>query len=185
LGIAERFERHGATALVGETIGSSRDLAEIGQIYCDPRHETLRVFFTNGDKIVLASRYFLRLTDNVRLPFAKQALTTSRDETSLPSQHIRKNIGRPSAVWITLKTDRVTSPTHRDEIITMLPHTRIAPKGKFGGNDHCIANVQALLTVGSSSVPWFVTRQFLDARNRFGICFTHHYLLKNVPTRQR
>lgn len=55
LGIAERFERTGATALVGETVASGRDLAEMAQVYRDPRHETLRVFFTNGDTIVHAT----------------------------------------------------------------------------------------------------------------------------------
>ena len=55
MGIAARFDQHGATALVGEFVSHSSELAALAQIYRDPRHETLRVFFTKGAQVVHAT----------------------------------------------------------------------------------------------------------------------------------
>ena len=55
LAIPEQFERHKAIALVGQIVTHPHELAQLAQIYRDPRHETLRVFFTKGPLIVHAT----------------------------------------------------------------------------------------------------------------------------------
>lgn len=55
LGIAATFAREKATALVGHFVTHTSELADLAQIYRDPRHETLRVFFVKGAKIIHAT----------------------------------------------------------------------------------------------------------------------------------
>jgi hypothetical protein len=62
LGIARVLERHGSAALVGRTAETPGELAELAQIYRDPRYETLRVFFTKGNEIVHATGVSSRTT---------------------------------------------------------------------------------------------------------------------------
>lgn len=61
LGIAAEIQREGSTALIGRNASSASDLAELAQIYRDPRYETFRVFFTKGDTIVHATGISARL----------------------------------------------------------------------------------------------------------------------------
>jgi len=44
LGIAKRIERTGSQSLVGQQVDSPAHLAELAQVYRDPRFETFRVF---------------------------------------------------------------------------------------------------------------------------------------------
>lgn len=55
LGIAERIERAGSQALIGERVDSPQRLAELAQVYRDPRYETFRVFFLKGNEVVHAT----------------------------------------------------------------------------------------------------------------------------------
>lgn len=55
LGIASELRTRKAAALVGRTASTPKELAEIAQIYRDPRYETFRIFFTKGDTIVHAT----------------------------------------------------------------------------------------------------------------------------------
>lgn len=61
LGIAADIQSAGSTALVGRTVRSADDLAELAQVYRDPRYETFRLFFTKGNEIVHATGVSARL----------------------------------------------------------------------------------------------------------------------------
>lgn len=61
LGIANDLRREGAAALVGRTAADPGELAQIAQVYRDPRFETFRVFFTKGDAIVHSTGVSARL----------------------------------------------------------------------------------------------------------------------------
>jgi len=55
LGIAAQLRTEKAAALVGRTASTPKELAEIAQVYRDPRYETFRIFLTKGDTIVHAT----------------------------------------------------------------------------------------------------------------------------------
>lgn len=50
LGITSDLRREGSTALVGRTVEHPKELAELAQVYRDPRYETFRVFFVKTSK---------------------------------------------------------------------------------------------------------------------------------------
>jgi hypothetical protein len=60
-GIAETIQKHGVSALIGQKIDSPAKLAELAQIYRNPKYETFRIFFTKGASIVHASGVTSRL----------------------------------------------------------------------------------------------------------------------------
>lgn len=66
--LLESFEATGGTSLVGQTVKGPADLAALAQVFRDPRFETLRVFFTLGNKIVGQTAYSSRLPAAVFLP---------------------------------------------------------------------------------------------------------------------
>lgn len=55
LGIARELQSRQSAALVGRPVNSPQELAEIAQIYRDPRYETFRLFLTKGNEIVHAT----------------------------------------------------------------------------------------------------------------------------------
>lgn len=61
LGIAERIERTGSQALVGQIADTPDALAALAQVYRDPRYETFRIFFTRGDEIIHATGLSARM----------------------------------------------------------------------------------------------------------------------------
>lgn len=61
LGVADTVRREGTAALVGRAIADPTELAEVAQVYRDPRYETLRVFFLDGNKVVHATGVSARL----------------------------------------------------------------------------------------------------------------------------
>lgn len=61
LGIAADIERAGSTALVGREVSGADQLAELAQVYRDPRFETFRVFFLKAGRIVHATGVSARL----------------------------------------------------------------------------------------------------------------------------
>ena len=74
LGIAADIQRQGSTALIGREVTSASDLAELAQIYRDPRYETFRAFFTKGDSIVHATGISARLPGQA--PMMPTGMTT-------------------------------------------------------------------------------------------------------------
>ncbi|VTU38223.1 DNA repair protein RadC [Variovorax sp. PBS-H4] len=52
LGIAAELEEARSTALVGRKASTPEELAELAQVYRNPKYETFRVFFMKGDEIV-------------------------------------------------------------------------------------------------------------------------------------
>ena len=60
-GIAADIQRARSTALVGREAATADDLAELAQVYRDPRDETFRVFYTKGDTIVHSTGVSARL----------------------------------------------------------------------------------------------------------------------------
>ena len=67
LGIAAEIQRTGSAALVGREVTAPSELAELAQVYRDPRYETFRVFFMRGNEIVHASGVTSRLPDQAPL----------------------------------------------------------------------------------------------------------------------
>lgn len=61
LGVAADIKRVGSTALVGRVVKSHADLADMAQVYRDPRYETFRVFFTKNGEIVHATGISARM----------------------------------------------------------------------------------------------------------------------------
>jgi DNA repair protein RadC len=61
LGIAKRIERTGSQSLVGQQVDSPARLAELAQVYRDPRFETFRVFFMKDGQVVHATGVSARL----------------------------------------------------------------------------------------------------------------------------
>lgn len=61
LGIAADIQRAGSGALVGREVNGADHLAELAQVYRDPRYETFRVFFTKGNTIVHATGVSARM----------------------------------------------------------------------------------------------------------------------------
>lgn len=55
LGITQELRARSSAALIGRTASTPKELAEIAQIYRDPRYETFRIFYTKGDEIVHAT----------------------------------------------------------------------------------------------------------------------------------
>jgi hypothetical protein len=55
LGIAQDIQRTGHAALVGREVSGPQALAELAQVYRDPRYETFRVFYVKGNTIVHAT----------------------------------------------------------------------------------------------------------------------------------
>lgn len=49
VGFSTKLARKGRAEIIGHTISNSKELAEIAQVYRDPRFETLRWFFTDKD----------------------------------------------------------------------------------------------------------------------------------------
>lgn len=50
--LPSQFRETGKVDLIGQQVRSAEDLAELAQVYRDPRFETFRVFFTRGDTVV-------------------------------------------------------------------------------------------------------------------------------------
>jgi N12 class adenine-specific DNA methylase len=67
LGIAAEIQRTGSAALVGREVTAPSELAELAQVYRDPRYETFRVFFMRGNEIVHATGVTSRLPDQAPL----------------------------------------------------------------------------------------------------------------------
>lgn len=67
LGIAADIERTGHTALVGRTVRTPEELAELAQVYRDPRYETFRLFLVKGSTIVHATGMSSRSPSQVGL----------------------------------------------------------------------------------------------------------------------
>lgn len=67
LGIADDIRSGKTAALVGQIVTHPSELAELAQVYRDPRHETFRVFFLKGVKVVHASGVSARLSDETPL----------------------------------------------------------------------------------------------------------------------
>lgn len=67
LGIARELQRGSTAALLGRPVYSANDLAEIAQIYRDPRVETFRMFFTKDNRIVHATGVSSRLASEAPL----------------------------------------------------------------------------------------------------------------------
>lgn len=61
LGIADRIERVGSQALLGQRVDTAERLAELAQVYRDPRFETFRVFFLKSDEVVHATGVSARM----------------------------------------------------------------------------------------------------------------------------
>ena len=61
LGIADRIERAGSQALTGERVDSPERLAELAQVFRDPRYETFRVFFIKDGRVVHATGVSARM----------------------------------------------------------------------------------------------------------------------------
>lgn len=61
LGIAADIERTGSAALVGRQVSGPDQLAELAQVYRDPRYETFRVFFVRADRVVHATGISARM----------------------------------------------------------------------------------------------------------------------------
>jgi hypothetical protein len=72
-GIAETIQHKGVAALIGQKISTPAQLAELAQIYRNPRYETVRIFFTKGNNIVLASGVTSRLPASASLIPANMA----------------------------------------------------------------------------------------------------------------
>ncbi len=51
--VADKLARRGALALIGHEVGSHSDLAALAQVLRDPRIETMRAIFLNGDGVVV------------------------------------------------------------------------------------------------------------------------------------
>lgn len=73
LGIAEEVEEYGTAYLIGKQVDSPSKLAELAQVFRDPRYETTRWFFTKGNEIVHATGV------TVRLPGATALIPESAD----------------------------------------------------------------------------------------------------------
>lgn len=69
LGIPQEFAAAGSVSLVGRRIQSPAELAQLAQVYRDPRFETMRVFFLRGDEIVHHSGLTSRLPGGVNFRF--------------------------------------------------------------------------------------------------------------------
>jgi proteasome lid subunit RPN8/RPN11 len=67
LGIAERIERTGHAALNGSRVGTAQDLADLAQVFRDPRYETFRVFFVKGNTIVHSTGISSRTVSGVSM----------------------------------------------------------------------------------------------------------------------
>ncbi|EJE52225.1 DNA repair protein, partial [Acidovorax sp. CF316] len=76
LGIAERITLAGSQALVGERVDSPEHLAELAQVYRDPRYETFRVFFVRDGEVVHATGVSSRLPD--RTPMVPSGMTEAQ-----------------------------------------------------------------------------------------------------------
>lgn len=76
LGIAERIAVAGSQALVGERVDSPEHLAELAQVYRDPRYETFRVFFVKDGQVVHATGVSSRLPD--RTPMVPSGMTEAQ-----------------------------------------------------------------------------------------------------------
>lgn len=61
LGIREDIERRGVAHLVGQSVRTAADVAELAQVYRDPRYETFRLLFIKDDEIVHASGVTARM----------------------------------------------------------------------------------------------------------------------------
>ncbi|MDP4076844.1 JAB domain-containing protein [Acidovorax sp. A1169] len=76
LGIAERIAVAGSQALIGERVDSPEHLAELAQVYRDPRYETFRVFFIKDGKVVHATGVSARLP--ARTPMVPAGMTEAQ-----------------------------------------------------------------------------------------------------------
>jgi len=52
LGIAREIQTKSTASLLGRNVGSAQEMAQIAQVFRDPRYETLRIFYTKGSEIV-------------------------------------------------------------------------------------------------------------------------------------
>lgn len=52
LGIAREIRTQSTASLIGRNVGSAKEMAQVAQVFRDPRYETLRIFYTKGDEIV-------------------------------------------------------------------------------------------------------------------------------------
>lgn len=67
LGISPQFIEKGTIDLRGQVVSSAEDLANLAQVYRDPRFETFRIFYVKGGKIVAHEGITSRLSGLVKL----------------------------------------------------------------------------------------------------------------------
>lgn len=71
-GIPKDFVHEGTVSLLGRTVKTADDLAELAQVYRDPRFETLRVVYVRGDKVVHQTGISSRLPGSVKFKFGEE-----------------------------------------------------------------------------------------------------------------
>ena len=106
LGIAERIERTGHEALNGAIVRGPQDLADLAQVFRDPRYETFRVFFVKGNTIVHSTGVSSRSVDATSAAPAgvssqeyHQRMKDMKDSTKADGYYILHNhpSGEPTA----------------------------------------------------------------------------------------
>lgn len=81
--LPKEFVAKGGISLVGQKVNNPTELAQLAQVYRDPRFETFRIFFTKGNEIVGQTGI------SSRLPGQTKVFTNGPDEgTSAISEHM-------------------------------------------------------------------------------------------------
>lgn len=115
LGIARQLDLAGSAALVGRTASTPDQLAELAQVYRNPRYETFRVFFTKGDTIVHATGVSARLPGLT--PMAPWGVTTQEYLTQF--RDLMQSTGADGYYILHNHPSGDPTPSTADENLTM------------------------------------------------------------------
>jgi len=129
LGIAAELRTEKAAALVGRTASTPKELAEIAQIYRDPRYETFRIFLTKGDTIVHATGISSRsvasapiMPDNMNAQEFLQDMRSTMEKSGADGYYLLHNhpSGDPTPSAQDKKVAKVIAsyvPGYRSEVV--------------------------------------------------------------------
>lgn len=127
-----------ANSLVGQQVNNARDLAVLAQVYRDPRYETFRVVYVQGNRVVGEAGYTSRLPamvsvpSNIEMQINKDMLRFEADGFYLIHNH-PSGVARPSNQDVRLTTglDGATSGMRGHVVIDFNEYAVIKPNGDF------------------------------------------------------
>lgn len=171
-GIAETIQREGVAALVGQKITSPERLAELAQVYRNPKYETFRIFFTQGNKIVHASGVTARLPGAT--PVFPKDMSTEQGVAWIKG--MMQSSGA-DGYWL-LHNHPSGNPTPSKQDVRL---TEILARMASGMKGHVIINSNRYAHINTRNTAKVITKDFGEDK-LLKASKPHEYIGRQVPT---